>query len=170
MQYPSSLTPIEKEIIALPSGKTAQIPKTRPIFDSWKGNLGNDNYGSKPVLCYKGKPFFAELIILEFLKEDGWNGVWVDTFRHKYRTSYWPNNEIVLPSKPEELLQSIYHRAGSTKGCWDVFCWKEDLYLFAESKRHDKDRIRDTQKRWLDAALVDGLPLTSFLLVEWSNK
>jgi hypothetical protein len=50
-----------------------------------------------------------------------------------------------------------------------VFCWKEDGgYLFAEAKRYKYNKIRASQRKWLEAALQQGLPLTSFLLVEWT--
>ena len=168
MHYPEILTPTDTEVISLPSGREVQIPKTSPLFNIWSGESIGDRYGGKPLLSFNGQPAFAELVILGTLLSAGWQGVWVDTYRHKYRTSYYPLNEIVLPSGPQELLNRIYQRASSRNGCWDVFCWKEETYLFAESKRHRRDSIRDTQRKWLEAALEDGLPITSFLIVEWS--
>jgi hypothetical protein len=43
-----------------------------------------------------------------------------------------------------------------------------DTYLFAEAKHSKKDDIRDTQLRWVSAALECGLSEQNFLLVEWS--
>jgi hypothetical protein len=122
------------------------------------------------VLSFNGKPAFAELAILGILQDEDWNGVWADTYRNKYRTSYWPKNELGLPSEWQKLLHEIFQKAGSNKGCYDVFSWKEGRCLFAESKRQGHDKIRDTQRRWLEAIIEYGLPLTSFLLVEWSVK
>ena len=65
-------------------------------------------------------------------------------------------------------MERIRRAAGSKPGCWDVFCWKGDMTLFAEAKRRGRDQIRDTQKRWLAAALDMGVPLESLLIVEWS--
>jgi hypothetical protein len=75
---------------------------------------------------------------------------------------------VPLPAKQQKLLQDISNRAGSKNGCFDVFCWRGESILFAESKRQAKDKIRDTQRCWLQAALQYGLPITSFLIVEWS--
>ena len=52
-------------------------------------------------------------------------------------------------------------------GCWDVVCWNGGARVFAELKRHKKDRIRPTQPRWLKAALRADLEPENFLLVEW---
>ena len=68
-----------------------------------------------------------------------------------------------------QLLQSVYKCAGSKNGCWDVFCWTGDCYLFAESKKQDHDKIKNTQRRWLETAINCNLPLESFLFVEWST-
>jgi hypothetical protein len=166
--YPPELNPTNYEVIVLPSGKKIEIPKTHPTFNPWLGKLPIDNYGGKPVLEFDGRTAFAELIILNLFLKNGWKGVWVDTFSHKYRTSFWPSDEVTLPKEQNQLLENIYQKTGSRYGCWDVFCWKNNQYLFAEAKRYRHDRIRDTQRKWLEAAINFGLSSTSFLVVEWA--
>jgi hypothetical protein len=103
------------------------------------------------------------------MNRSGWQGVWVDTYRDKFRTQYWPKNEIELPLKQMKLLKRIRECVGSKAGCFDVFCWKEDQFVFIESKRYRKDRIQETQKRWLQIAhLKCDIPFDHFLIVEWS--
>ena len=168
MQYPKLLTLTTYENIQLPSGAFVQIPKTEPIYELWTGQPPSDRYGKKAVLNSKGEPAFAELAILRIFASAGWQGVWVDTYRHKYRTAYFPPNEIKLAAEQQKLLSSIYDKAGTKTGCWDVFCWREGgEILFAESKSQSRDRIRDRQRRWLEAAIQCGLPISSFLMVEW---
>jgi hypothetical protein len=170
MQYPDLLIPYTTEEIELPSGTKVLIPKATPVFEIWSGEPVDDTYNNKLVLNFNSEPAFAELATLKIFQSDGWDGVWVDTYRNKFRTSYWPKDSVETPSKQKELLNSIYKEAGSTKGCWDVFCWKSGVYCFAESKRQGRDRIRDTQRRWLEAAIKCGLPLTSFMIVDWDLK
>jgi hypothetical protein len=170
MQYPYLLEPTTFETMALPSGRVWKIAKARPLFAVWAGEQVKDTYGGKTVLSVHGKPAFAELVILRLLRDDGWDGRWVDTYRRKYRTSYWPKDEVQLPPVQERLLEKIYGKAGSNTGCWDVFCWKEKTRLFVESKPQGQDRFRKAQRRWLEAAIHCGLPLASFLVVEWSPK
>lgn len=168
MSIPKLLAPNSFEEITLPSGEKVQIPKTTPLFTAWSGAQVDSSYNSKPILAYKDRPVFAELAILRLFEDAGWRGVWVDTYGKKYRSEYWPKNEVSLPAEQQKLLQDISNRAGSKNGCFDVFCWRDDSIIFAESKRKAKDRIRDTQRRWLQAALQCGLQISSFLIVEWS--
>jgi hypothetical protein len=167
IRHPSSLSPNLLEVVCLPSGKEARITKTSAIFERWRGEFAGDTYGNKPVLNVDGEPLFAELAILSTYQKDDWEGVWVDTYRGKYRT-FWGDGGVTLPPDKMRLLQEIYARAGSRAGCFDVFCWKGDSLVFAESKRKAKDRIRATQLRWLEAAISSGVPLDSLLIVEWS--
>ena len=109
------------------------------------------------------------MAILREFEKDGWSGVWVDTYGEKYRVAYCgESGEVQLPPVRKALLERIRRAAGSKHGCFDVFCWKGDMLLFAEAKRRGRDRIRETQKRWLAAALNVGVPLESPLIVEWS--
>jgi hypothetical protein len=77
------------------------------------------------------------------------------------------SREMLSPDKGQ-LLHGIYEQAGARVGCFDVFCWKDDSVVFAESKRAGRDRIRPTQLRWIEAALDSGLEPESLLIVEWS--
>jgi len=169
--YPDLLRPDSSEVILLPSGNKMEVPKATPTFDGWAGKPVEDTYRGKPVLDFAGEPVFAELAILRAFQNSGWDGVWVDTFQKKYRIGYWGKNSgIVLPSEQELLLNHIYERARSRSGCWDVFCWRSEVQLFIEAKRHGHDQIRATQRRWLEAAISEGLPASAFLVVEWSLR
>ena len=163
MEYPKLLIPNGIEPIKLPSGKLVDVPKTMPVFRRWIGPPVDDSYGNKPILEYKGLPVFAEIHILRLFREAGWNGVWVDTYRGKFRTEYWPKNEVQLPSGEMQILERIFEKAGSNKGCFDVFCWKDGLYIWVESKLRGHDHIKASQITWLHA-LEFGLPLSSFLI------
>ncbi|HEX8399953.1 MAG TPA: hypothetical protein VF644_21160 [Pyrinomonadaceae bacterium] len=167
--YPKNLEPNSFETIRLFSGEEIQIPKATPCFEKWSCETLADTYGNKTILNFNGEAVFAELAILRIFQKEGWSGVWVDTYRRKYRTEYWNSTTVIdLPSDKKMILDNIYKVAGSIKGCWDVFCWKEESIIFAESKRLSKDKIRETQIRWLEAALNYGLNKeTSFLIVEW---
>jgi hypothetical protein len=95
--------------------------------------------------------------------------VWMDTYRRKFRADYWNAPPVELPQEPQALLDRISAvRGGKHRGTWDVFCWRDDEYLFAESKWKNHDRLNPAQLDWLDAALSLDMPLPSFLIVEWS--
>ncbi len=73
-----------------------------------------------------------------------------------------------LPSDARELYDRICRaNGGKTSGCFDVFVWNKEKYLFIESKRESKDSIQATQKVWIDAALRSAVPLDALLICEW---
>jgi hypothetical protein len=165
---PTLLQPNSIEFFIFNSNQTVEIPKVKITFDKWAGTPFEDTYNNKPVLDFNGEPVFAELAILRIFQSEGWNGVWVDTYRRKYRNGYWDENSLVqLPPAKQLLLNNIYKIAGIKSGCWDVFCWRDDEVIFAESKLRMKDKIRHNQILWLEAALKYGLKEDSFLMVEW---
>jgi hypothetical protein len=169
MKYPSMLVPTTMENLELPSGIITPVPKVFIAFNPWTGEKITDTYGGKPILNFKGRPAFAELAILRIFQLDGWDGVWVDTYRKKFRTEYWPRNEVDLPEPQNALLGCINKQADSGRGCWDVFCWKGETIIFSEVKHKGRDRIRQTQLQWLESAFTCGLEPISFLVVEWKN-
>jgi hypothetical protein len=168
--YPEQLMPEMVENLHLPFGLEVQIPKAAPVFRSWSGEFTGETYGNKPLLDVDGTPMFAELAILRLFQEDGWDGVWVDTFRKKYRTAWGEEGVVRLSGDRLQLVKAIHQRAGSASGCFDVFCWKDDSVVFAESKRRSKDEIRQTQLAWLEAAMQTGLDASAFLIVEWTSS
>ncbi len=165
MQYPHTLIPTSYEEIPLLTG-SVRVPKAMLSFKPWHGVPLKDTFGGKQVIDSSGEPVFAELAILRLLQAEGWQGAWVDTYRNKKWITV--EQRIELPPDQTELLEQIYHSTGSRAGSFDVYCWRERQILFAEAKRKGHDRIRDTQRRWLKAALSRGLSVESFLIVEWS--
>ena len=164
--YPELLIPEATENLYLPSGALVRIPKAQPRFREWQGEFMGDTYGHKPLLDVDGEPMFAELVILRLFQKDGWDGVWVDTFRKKYRTAWGEKGVVKLPEDRLRLLKAINERAGSSSGCFDVFCWQGERVLFAESKRKLKDKYQGHPAPMVGGGDRTGLELGSFLVVE----
>jgi protein-S-isoprenylcysteine O-methyltransferase Ste14 len=163
----SRVPPVE---LTLPSGKSVAIPRCSYLFSEWRGAPILDTYGGKALLNSDGKPVFAELAILGVLERAGWDGVWVDTYRRKFRRSMPPESSK-LPPHALELYERICRaNGGKASGCFDVFAWKDGEYVFVESKRKSKDSIQRTQKAWVEAALATGIELGSLLICEWDLK
>ncbi|MDY6896408.1 MAG: hypothetical protein SVO01_13475, partial [Thermotogota bacterium] len=80
MNLPAQLGPIKETEINLLNGTTLRLPTCHPVFKKYRGTSINFTYGNKPILDYKGKPCFAELLILNLLLEKDWTGVWVETY------------------------------------------------------------------------------------------
>lgn len=169
MTWPEDLEPSTTQPFSLKDGRVVEVPKAVPCFSRWSGQLPGDTFGGKAVLNFKGRPAFAELIILWSFLEARWEGVWVDSFGKRYLREFWPiPGPLSLPSEHEDLLRQIVDRTGAQGRSWDVFCWSAARVVFAEAKRERYDWIRSSQIAFLAAALDIGVPISSFLVVEWS--
>jgi hypothetical protein len=170
VDYPSSLQPASVERFRIGPGREIDVPKTNPRFRPWRGDRPEDTFGGKALLDHAGRLAFAELAILWTFQEAGWDGVWLDSYRRKFRIGYWDQAPLTaIPAAPTELLARISERTkAGWDGRWDILCWKNGHVLFAESKRVGRDDIRESQRTWLAAALDLGLEPTNFLVVEWA--
>ena len=169
MNWPENLRPTASETVGLPDGRSVVVPKTSPTFRRWAGLPPGDTFGGKTILEFEGRPAFAELAILWSFTAAGWDGVWMDSYGKRRLTEFWPvpvSREI--PAEQEQLLREITNGAAGHGRPWDVFCWSETGVVFAEAKRKGRDSIRSTQTAFLAAALYLGLPISAFLIVEWS--
>jgi len=166
---PDLLKPSSEQAIALPSGYEVRVPKATPVFHQWRGARPDDDYGNKAILEFNREMLFAELAILRIFEQAGWEGRWIDSYRNKYRVGYWGENTTKdLPAEQQAVLEAIREKAEQPGGCFDVFCWRDGEKVFVEAKRKGQDEINDNQKRWLESALALGIPLESFLIVEWT--
>lgn len=159
---------ITNEAIHLLSGKQILIQKYFLNFNQWKGTPILNSYGNKAVIDWNGEPLFAELVVLRLFQSNGWEGVWVDSYRRKYRVGL-PDivSPINLSAEYEELINTIRTKTGRSGGCWDILLWKDSKILFIELKRRKKDSIQDSQKLWLEYSLAYGLLPSNFALIEW---
>jgi hypothetical protein len=176
--YPCLLRPNTTEAIAS-NGQTLSISKVELRFRRWEGVPLNNTFGNKPLIDFGGRPVFAELCIYELMRLSGWQARWVETYGASAMTpnhfTKWADAGLVgQQHEPIQdpvvlaLLAKIAQANGNTyAGCWDVASWQGETVLFAELKRHKKDRLRPAQPRWLEAGLQVGLQPANFLLVEW---
>lgn len=168
MDYPDQLQPNGLERITLPTGVTIEVPKATPTFTAWAGPVPEDTYNGKAILQSHGRPAFAELVILRAFQDHGWDGVWIDTYRKKFRTGYWGvEPRRILPTGCPVVVPQLLE---TWSGAWDVCCWRGNQVVFAESKRRGRDQIRDSQRRFLAKALEAGIPAERFLMVEWEER
>lgn len=156
------------EIFSLSSGVEVSIQKYFLHFNEWRGAPIPNTYNGKAVIDWNGEPVFAELAVLRLFQSHGWEGVWVDSYRRKYRIGLPDVAEPVeLPAKQRELIESIKAKTGRSGGCWDMFVWKDAQLLFIELKRQKKDAIQDSQRLWLEKSLESDLSAGNFAFLEW---
>lgn len=161
--YPSG-----SETIILPSGKSVEVKKYFLKFKKWNGNPIANTYGGKAVIDFNGEPLFAELAVLKLFQENGWDGVWVDSYRKKYRIGLPDVTEAVsIPNDKQKLIDELRIKTGKFGGCWDLFVWKGSELVFVELKRKKEDRIQESQRQWLQVSIESELSTSNFLFIEW---
>lgn len=154
--------------VTLPSGQGDAVPTCRVQFDAWGGDPSlapRYNANPKAVVSVHGVPMFPELAVLRKLEALGWSGVWIDNFGRGRLIREWGVRPVLV--ELEERNSRILARIPLKSGRWDIFAWRGDDILFAELKG-GKDRIRPSQRQWLEAALNAGFDLSQFALVEWT--
>lgn len=174
MNFPKELRPTDRIKLQLSDGTTVNLPVAHPKFLAWKGSSVNFNYGKKPMLNYKNEACFAELVILRLLLDQGWNGVWVETYggthylRSMPQTWNLQSEHISIPRDKENLLQKIWKTAKTT-ACFDILAWHGDQLAFFEAKRKRKDKLTSAQIRFIKGALACEISPESLIIVEWEN-
>jgi len=180
--FPKLLQPNGTEDFII-SDKIVQIPKCTIRFKKWEGVELKETFGNKPIIDVDGKPMFAELVIMNRFIQSDWNAIWVETYarlnKEPFYMSEWDfekryKNQTNLIIKEKSIIKILAEIAklnnDSYGGCWDVLGWNGKHILFAESKRFKKDRVQQTQNRWLSAALEYGLKPENFMIVQWDFK
>lgn len=174
MKLPSVLKRRGNITIILSSGKEVLLPLYSAVFEEWKGELPEFDFGDKPIIKYHDECIFAELALLRLFTDSGWDGVWVETFGGVHFLNSMPSswnlksNNIAIPKEKEDLLNSIW-KSRKTKGCFDVLVWEDNNILFCESKQ-EKEGLTTAQKKFIEGAMSCGIREDSLLIVKWDYK
>ena len=167
------------EIFSFPSGEKVPIAKYFLKFKKWQGKPIENTFGNKALIDVNGKPMFAEFAIMHLFRNNGWESRWVETYAkgkmNPLILSEWKDerykNQIPNPIEDKDILECLYNIAkqnnNSYAGCWDILAWRDKEIIFVESKRQKKDRVQDSQIKWLEASLAHNLKPENFALVEW---
>ena len=159
--------------VVLPDGSAAQIrtllvrcPSAVPPKLP-EGTL-KFTYTSKPlVTSVTGEAVFGELAILDALRKDGWDGVWVDTFHGGKFWNQMPHVSapVALPASAAKLYRTIVDaNNGRRSGFFDVFAWKGSDFLFVEYKGPG-DSSNKNETAWIVAARRAGVTDEQLLFV-----
>lgn len=143
---------------------TVHIATQRWELEQWKGAPDPPDlkrpWGTKPKFSVNGRRSCAELGVVEHLRRDGWDGVWVSAFDNSLRTEWFPApafRTLADAGAPvwaaETFERLVAANDGKLSGFFDVFAWREpDEVSFMEVKVA-RDRIQPTQRKFVERAL-----------------
>lgn len=152
------------------------IATQRWALDRWQGEADSPGlpipWARKGKFTVGGSRSCAELAIVNHLRSDGWQGVWVNTFgRLELRREWFPAPahrtlaEAGAPAWAAEAFDRL--RAandGRVGGFFDVLAWRQPGEIrFAEAKV-GADQIKPSQRTFVKAALA-LYPPEAFMIV-----
>ena len=162
---PNSLKECGVELVGYPGNAKNPVTRYCTTFKVYSGEEEIPTYGGKAIVVDQGNPTYAEFAALSLFRQCGWQGFWYDSYRRKKRSGL--HEESDGTDSVNDLLNMIASITGSRTGVFDLVLWKDETIFFIELKRRARDRIRDTQIDWLQAALSHGLDLKSFAILQW---
>jgi hypothetical protein len=130
-------------------------------------------WSRKPKFAVNGSRSCAELAIVHHLRNEGWHGVWVNSFGPRELRSEWfpaPAAKTLAETGAPDWAVEAFERlraanGGTLGGFFDVFAWREPGQVrFCEAKV-GPDRIKATQIRFLEVALRFYSP-ADFMIIE----
>ena len=140
------------------------IATQRWVLEAWEGedppSLAKI-WARKPKFAVNGSRSCAELAIVHHLRDDGWRGVWVNSFGPRELRSEWfpaPALKTLAETDGPDWAVEAFERlraanGGTLGGFFDVFAWREPGQVrFCEAKV-GPDRIKPAQIRFLEVTL-----------------
>lgn len=160
----------------LPDGDPVKIERWSVRFplaqpDRLPDGVLKKTYTTKPLVMSFDRPMFGELAIVRCLEDDGWAGVWVDTFHGSelfWRDMPHESSAVDLSGDPAmlDIYRQIVAEHGKRGGFFDVFARRDSEFLFIEYKGKG-DRPNANEISWIAAALRCGIKPSQLLFAEY---
>jgi hypothetical protein len=174
--FPEEFKPIDDLELRLRTRANVSIHRCLVEFAPCgdQGTFAPDRaYAAKPLVMLDKQALFPEVAMLALFRRAGWDGVWVDSPHHKYfeKMPSLSKGVSLTPYLNQLLARVVECNAQSRAGCWDLILWSNRTVVLVAVKAAAADvGLRETQARWLDAALRAGLSPGQFLIALWDYK
>jgi hypothetical protein len=170
------ITDLPPALMVLPvTGELVRVRTQRWALERWVGDDAPDLaviWSRKPMFSVGGSRSCAELAVVDYLRGDGWDGVWVNAFSGELRARWFPAPavgtlaEAGAPGWAAEIFGRLRAaNGGKLGGFFDVFAWREPGEVrFCEVKA-GRDRVTPSQRRFVEVALAFR-SLEEFTIIE----
>jgi hypothetical protein len=153
--------------VTLPaSGRTVAVPAYQRRETRFAGVLP-ENFRTVPnkvAVDFNGAALYPEFAIVRRLEAAGWGAAWRKNWQG---AAFWSDIAVTFDPPPKVLALFDRIAAVAGAGAWDILAWKGDQVLFIESKQYGSDKLTLNQRRWLEVALDQGIPLNAFAVFEY---
>ena len=155
---------------------TVNIATQRWELERWQGAPDPHDlkrtWSIKPKFTVDGRRSCAELAVIDHLRHDGWNVVWVSAFGGSLRAEWFPAPafrtmaETGAPVWAVEIFERLrVANGGKLGGFFDVFAWRAPGEVKFIEIKTTGDRVQPTQRRFVELALHFQEP-KQFMIVE----
>jgi hypothetical protein len=163
--------------VRLPGGEQVTLATQRWALPRWAGEPDPPElpriWAVKPAFAVNGRRSCAELAVVERLRPDGWDGVWVSGFAGNWvRREWFPApgfrslREAGAPDWADQAFEQLrLANGGKLGGFFDVFAWRPPGDVRFVEVKVGPDRIRANQRTFLQTALRYHRP-EQFMIVE----
>jgi hypothetical protein len=140
-----------------------EAPSTSPPSDGYLSHgkaKTHPSWARKGKFAVNGKRSCAELAVAYHLRDNGWHGIWVNSYRRELRSEWFPARaaktltDTGAPVWAVEIFDRLRNANGGTlSGFFDVFAWREPGEVRFDEVKVGKDDIKPTQIRFVKLAL-----------------
>jgi hypothetical protein len=153
--------------VTLPmSGRIVAVPAYQRSETRFAGVLP-ENFRTVPnkvAVDFDGAALYPEFAIVRRLEAAGWGATWRKNWQG---AAFWSDIAVTFDPPPKVLALFDRIAAVAGAGAWDILAWKGNDVLFVESKQYGSDKLTPNQRRWLEVALDQGIPLDAFAIHEY---
>jgi hypothetical protein len=176
---------LRMEIIELPptrmdlSGDSdpVYIATQRWLLELWEGEDQpglSRSWSIKPKFSVGGSRSCAELAVLYHLRDEGWQGIWVNAYNPPRLVSEWPPesgvktiDQTAAPPWAAEVFDDLRAaNGGKLGGFFDVFAWREPGEVRFDEVKVSRDPIGLNQRKFVKLALDLHHHLDEFTIIK----
>ena len=172
----SQATDLLATLVMLPGGERVAVATQRWVLPRWDGAADPVGvpriWATKPGFVVNGRRSCAELAVLDRLRPEGWDGVWVSAVAGNWvRRDWFPTpafhslRDAAAPDWAAQVFDELRLAHGGLSGFFNVFAWRAPGDIQFIEVKMGSDPIQAGKRTFLQMALRYHRP-EQFMIVE----